>query len=135
LLERGWKQSEIDGCLFTKDSIILVVYVDDAILIPPSEYLIQSEIASLKAGYNLTDDGDLKDYLGTRFDRHDDGSISLSQPKMIERVLKIVGLDPTFDRTKLHDTPASEHELLDNDPNELPFCGRLPFLYSSHDPP
>jgi hypothetical protein len=77
------------------------------------------EIASLKAGYNLTDDGDLKDYLGTRFDRHDDGSISLSQPKMIERVLKIVGLDPTCNRTKLHDTPASEHELLDDDPDGI----------------
>jgi hypothetical protein len=32
LLESGWKQSEIDMCLFTKDRIIPGVYVDDAIL-------------------------------------------------------------------------------------------------------
>ena len=35
LLERGCKQSEIDSCLFTKDGIFLVIYVDDAILISP----------------------------------------------------------------------------------------------------
>ena len=35
---------------------------------------------------------------------------------MIERVLGIVGLDGDNERTKLHDTPASEHKILDNDP-------------------
>jgi hypothetical protein len=57
--------------------------------------------------------------MGTRFDGHADGSITLSQPKMIEWVLKIVGLDPDSERTKLHDIPASEHKLLDNDPDGL----------------
>jgi hypothetical protein len=33
LLKRGWRESEVDSCLFTKGEIILVVYVDDAILI------------------------------------------------------------------------------------------------------
>jgi hypothetical protein len=48
---------------------MLVVYVDDAILISANESLIQSEIASLKKDYDLTDDGELKDYLGTRFEK------------------------------------------------------------------
>ena len=87
LLERGWKQSEIDSCLFTKDGILLVVYVDDAILISPHKTLIDIEIKSLREGYNLTDDGELKDYLRTRFTKLPDGSIELSQPRMIERVL------------------------------------------------
>ena len=30
LLERGWKPSDIDPCLFTKGNVILVIYVDDA---------------------------------------------------------------------------------------------------------
>jgi hypothetical protein len=117
LLARSWEPSEIDGCLFTKKGIILVVYVDDAILISPNKVQIQEEITSLQTDYDLTDDGELKDYLGTRFERHTDGSISLTQPKMIERVLHVVGLDPTSTRTKLHDTPASDHKLLDNDPD------------------
>ena len=117
LLKRGWKKSEIDGCLFTKKGIILIVYVDDAILISPFKTLIQKEIASIKEDYDLTDDGELQDYLGIRFDRRPDGSLKLTQPRMIERVLEIVGLDKDSERVKLHDTPASEHKLLDNDPN------------------
>jgi hypothetical protein len=98
-------------------------------LISPHASQIQDEIRSLQADYALTDDGDLKDYLGTRFERNNDGSITLSQPKMIERVLKIVGLDPNCDHTKLHDTPASEHKLLDNDPDGKP--RKQPWNYRS----
>ena len=63
LLKRVWKQSEIDSCLFTKGGILLVVYDDDAILISPHKTLIDIEIKSLQEGYNLTDDGELKDFL------------------------------------------------------------------------
>ena len=48
LIERGWKKSEIDSCLFTKDGIILVIYVDDAILISPHKTLTDIEIKSLQ---------------------------------------------------------------------------------------
>ena len=48
LFEQGWKQSEIDSCLFTKDGILLVVYVDDAILISPHKTLTDIEIKSLQ---------------------------------------------------------------------------------------
>ena len=33
LLDRNWKQSKIDECLFTKGDILLLLYVDDAIII------------------------------------------------------------------------------------------------------
>jgi hypothetical protein len=117
LIARGWEPSEMNGCLFTKKGIMLVVYVDDVILISPNKPQIQEEILSLQKDYDLTDDDALKDYLGTRFERHGDGSISLTQPKMIEQVLQVVGLNPTKARTKLHDSPASEHNLLENDPD------------------
>jgi hypothetical protein len=120
LLQCGWKESVIDGCMFTKDGIILVVYVDDAILISPYKSLITKEIKSLQEDYDLTDDGELEDYLGTRFVRHPGGAIELTQPKMIERVLRIVGLDPESSRVKLHDTPASDQKILDKDPDGLP---------------
>ncbi|CAJ1960803.1 unnamed protein product [Cylindrotheca closterium] len=93
LEERGWTPSSVDASLFTKQGIMLVVYVDDAILISPDDSLIDSEIQSLKSSYFLTDEGPLKDYLGTRFVRAEDGTIEMTQPKMIERVLEIVGLN------------------------------------------
>jgi hypothetical protein len=58
--------------------------------------------------------------LKDRFERKPDGSLELTQPKMIDRVLRIVGLDPNSTRTKLHDTPAASDQLLDNDPNGKP---------------
>ena len=33
LLDCSWHPSEVDNCLFTKSRILLVVYVDDAVLI------------------------------------------------------------------------------------------------------
>ena len=67
LLERHWKQSKIDSCLFTKNGIIIAVYVDDAILVSLHKDLINTKIKYLQKDYILTDDGELKYYLGTRF--------------------------------------------------------------------
>ena len=120
LEKRGWKRSQVDECLFTKNGIILVVYVDDAILISPYKSLINKEIKSLQEEFDLTDDGILKDYLGTRFTRSPDGTIQLTQPKMIERALEIVGFNKEQDRIKRHDTPASSTKVLDKDPDGEP---------------
>ena len=80
--------------------------MDDACIISPHKSHISREIESLQKDYNLTDEGTLFDYLGTRFDRHSDGSVTLTQPRMIERVLQIVGLAATDSHVKSHDTPA-----------------------------
>ena len=93
LLKRGWRQSPIDECLFVKQGLILILYVDDACLTSHSKLKIQQEIVSLKQDYDLTDDEELQDYIGNRFQRHTDDSVTLSQPRMIERLLAIVGLD------------------------------------------
>ena len=48
---------------------------------------------SLQKDYDITDDGPLNDYLGTRFERKQHGSVELTQPRMIKRVLDIVSLN------------------------------------------
>ena len=78
-----------------KDRMILILYVDDACLISPSATDIQAEINSLKKDFELTDEGPLCDYLGTRFNRRPDGSVELTQPRMIQRALDIVSLNQT----------------------------------------
>ena len=67
------------------------------IIISHDRRKIQSEILSLKTlkkDYDLTDEGELQDYIGTRFERSSDGSVTLTQPRMIERLMAIVGLRP-----------------------------------------
>ena len=41
LIKRGWKQSPIDECLFIKQGVILILYVDDACIISHSKSKIQ----------------------------------------------------------------------------------------------
>ena len=93
LEKRGWIQSEVDDCLFTHGNTILLLYVDDAILISPSKKTIEQRIKSLQETFTLTAEGPLHDYLGVRFDRHADGSITMTQPRLTERVCAMVGLD------------------------------------------
>ena len=47
---------------------IIILYVDDACIISPSLSKIKIEIKSLQQDSDLTDDGELQDYIGTRFD-------------------------------------------------------------------
>ena len=65
LLSRGFHQSKVDPCLFIKGTVLLVLYVDDATLFSPNSMAISREIMSLKQSFDLTDEGDLQDYLGT----------------------------------------------------------------------
>ena len=47
LLRRDWKQSEVDSCLFTKDNMLFILWVDDAVLLSPDKSAIDREIKSL----------------------------------------------------------------------------------------
>jgi hypothetical protein len=64
LIERHFKQSIVDNCVFYKGSTMLLVYVDDAIICGPSSKVIDEIIASLKEDYDVTDEGEIDDYLG-----------------------------------------------------------------------
>ena len=108
----------IDEYLFVKDGLLLILYVDDACIISHDKRKIQSEILSLKKDYDLTDEGELQDYIGTRFERSSDGSVTLTQPRMIERLMAIVGLDSKDTHVKLHDTPANT--ILQDNPKAKP---------------
>jgi hypothetical protein len=66
LKDRGFFQSKVDECVFYKGKIILLVYVDDAILCGPSSKDIDDIIASLKKGFDVTDEAEIDDYLGVK---------------------------------------------------------------------
>ena len=58
------------------------------------------------------------DYLSTRFTKRSDGSVLLTQPRMVDRILKIIGFDKLDENVTKHDTPATT--ILDNDPEGKP---------------
>ena len=115
LLSRGFRQSKIDPCLFMKGTVLLVLFVDDAALFSPKSMTINREIMSLKQSFDLTNEGDLQDYLGTRLTKHPDGRIELQQKKTIDNCLERLGMGPTSKNVKTHDTLAESSKILHAD--------------------
>ena len=117
LLSQGFCQSKVDPCLCIKGTVLLVLYVDNAALFSPNSMAINREIMSLKQSFDLTDEGDLQDYLGTRLTKHPDGCIELQQKKTIDNCLELLGMGPTSKNDKTHDTPAESSKILHADEN------------------
>eukprot|EP00957_Ditylum_brightwellii_P098346 7493853-Ditylum_brightwellii.AAC.1 len=62
------------------------------------------EISLLKsAGFDLTDKKDIKAFLGIQMSREENNNITMTQPALIEIIIKLLKLENDF---KQHDTPA-----------------------------
>ena len=156
LLDRGFNQSAIDPCLFTRGQLLAVVYVDDVIVAGKHTKQIENLLHSLKHGTDIdsgqklpnlktfafTEDGTIKTFLGINIDQINNG-LYLAQPFLISRILKAVGLstdEHTGRNTK--DTPVVKL-LLIKDPTDSPrqllwnyrsIVGMLNFLSGSTRP-
>ena len=104
LFDRGFKPSEIDPCLYIKDDIICLVYVDDTIFFAKDEKVIDVMITDLQKDFDLTDEGDVEAFLGIKIEHHTNGDISMSQPGLIDSILNDVGLKHD---SKTKNTPAT----------------------------
>ena len=76
---------------------------------------INHEITSLKQSFELTDEGELQDYLGTQLTKHPDSRIELQQKKTIDNCLDMLGMGPASKNVKTHDTPAESSKILHTD--------------------
>jgi hypothetical protein len=72
LVDQGFTPSEINPCLYLKENMVLLTYVDDCIIISPSKASIDRLILSMKSGlenFKLTDEGDVNSL--SAMDGHD----------------------------------------------------------------
>jgi hypothetical protein len=118
LIERHFKQSIVDNCVFYKGSTMLLVYVNDAIICGPSSKVIDKIIASLKEDYDVTDEGYIDDYLGVNVSRPTEDTIELWQPHLIQQILDEVGMLP---QSKTKDKAAPSSTILRRDLDGAPF--------------
>ena len=116
LSDRGFKPSMIDGCLFIRKDCFLLVYVDDIIVLSKDPNVCGNLVQSLLNGpekFKLTEDSTFEKYLGVKLQRFNDGSMSLSQPYLIDRIIKGVyetsksGFEINETKIKTKETPAS----------------------------
>ena len=119
LSNRGFIQSQVDKCVWFKDGIVLLQYVDDLLIIGINEEIIanfKKILAEGKENFIFTDGGPLESYLGVEVSKTSNGSFELKQPFLIDKIIKtIIG-----DEAILHETnvPAAK-ELLHKDPGGL----------------
>jgi Reverse transcriptase (RNA-dependent DNA polymerase) len=142
LTEIGFKQSEIDHCLFYRGQAVYVLYTDDSILAGPDEAELDQIVEDMKrVGLKLSVDGDVSDFLGVKINHEPDGTIHLTQPQIIDSILKDLHL--LSDNVKTRQTPAAVTTILRRHPNSETFdehfnyrsvIGKLNFLEKSTRP-
>ena len=116
----GFKQSATDECVLYKGNVMYVLYTDDSILAGPDRAELVKVIEEIEeSGLNITVEGDLQDFLGVRIDRNKDGTISLTQPQLIDQILDDLRLQDNQVKTK--DTPATSSKILKRHQEEEKF--------------
>ena len=94
LKEDGFTLSAHDECLLYKDNIIIFLWVDDCGVCAPKMELIDDLIKRLQEkGLSLKKEGNLTDYLGINFIRHENKSITMTQKGLIAKIIKTTGLE------------------------------------------
>jgi hypothetical protein len=134
--ELHFTQSKVDECVFYRGKTLYELYTDDSLLAGPDKDEIDQVIKDLqKAKLNITVEGDIQDFLGINIERKPDGTVHLTQPHLIEQILRDLNMDKP--NTVPKDTPASSSKLLgrhlDSDPFDKSFdyrsvIGKLNYL-------
>ena len=86
--------------------MIYILYTDDSILVGPSEKEINEVVHKIKGtGLKVTEEGDLEDFLGVNIHKQKDGTITFSQPHLIDKILEALHMNqPDLKEKK---TPAA----------------------------
>ena len=141
--EIGFKPSSFDPCLYYRGSIVFLVYIDDCIIFGPDRHSIDAVVANLRAcshHFTIDDQGDIGDFLGIQVQKSPDGTIQLTQPQLIDAIIKDLHLQSGSNVKK---TPAVPNNPLHKDtdgPDMTPefhyrsVIGNLNFLEKSTRP-
>ena len=119
-----------------------VLYTDDNILVGPDQKELDQILEEIRsAGLDITAEDGIEDFLGVNIDHHNDGTIHLTQKRLIQSIIDDLGLNsPTV---KCHDSPMNSSKFLSRHPNSPDFdhnfdyrrvIGKLLFLEKSTRP-
>ena len=136
----GFTPSAFDPCLYYRGSVLFLVYIDDCIVFGPNDEAIDQVVTDLRSSpqqFTVDDQGDVGDFLGIQIKQQAEGSVHLSQPQLIDSIIKDLHLQQ---RSNPKSTPAVTSTLLHKDtdgPDMMPefhyhsVIGKLNFLEKS----
>ena len=118
----GFTQSRYDDCVFYKKEMVYILYTDDSIIAGPNKKDIDETIALIQSsGLNITIEGNLQDFLGINIERNDDGTINMTQPLLMEKILSDLRLDQ--DNVNIKSTPMASSRILHRHQQSAPHDG------------
>jgi hypothetical protein len=74
MTDRGYQLCPSDPCIYTKDGIVVLVYVDHMLIFSRSMLTMEKFMQSLDNEYDFTDEGDIKSYLGIDVSKPQEGT-------------------------------------------------------------
>jgi hypothetical protein len=82
-------QSKFDPCVLWKCGCIIIIYTDDTIIVGPESSLIDDIISSIERMFKITSSDNVDEFLGVNISYTEGGTISLTQPRLIQVYLTI----------------------------------------------
>ena len=105
---------------------IYVLYTDDSILAGPDKAELKQILEDMKAsGLQLTIEGDISNLLGVKVKRQPNGMIHMTQPQLMDSILKDLSLHGPNVQTK--NTPAKIGVTLTRHHESQPYDGRFDY--------
>ena len=90
----GFKQSEVDPCIFISEKVICLVYIDETLFFSPNELdicVVLKKLRELNLDLNVEDD--VAGFLGVLIKKLDGERIVPTQTGLIKRILEAVGIE------------------------------------------
>jgi len=110
-------QSLYEKCLWYRDNIFIIIFVDDCGISAKTEALIDELIADLEEmGFKLTKESTFAEFLGIQYTKIDSNHVHLTQEGLIKKILEAAGLT----NNNPNKLPASK-DPLGIDPDGKPF--------------
>ena len=109
LVDRGFKPSDIDPCLYIGNEMIMLTYVDDCIIVGPSMGNINRFVDSMKNGdenFVLTNKGDIHKFLGIEINQLDNKRFKISQPYLTDRIIYFLKIDANDHNIETNEKPT-----------------------------
>jgi len=117
LADLGFKQSRFESCMWYRDDILIILYVDDCGIAYQSQKVLDEFIAALKAkNFKLTVEESFNEFLGIQYSPSPDGSVECTQKGLITKIIDATGLT----NANPNKVPASS-DTLGTDPEGKPF--------------
>ena len=95
LVNRNFKPSDTDPCLYIDQGMIVLTYVDDCIIVGPFMQKIYALVKSKEVGpenFTLNDEGDIDKLLGIEINHLGEKRFKISQPFMIDIIISFLNI-------------------------------------------